>query len=487
MQARANPLPRFARTTAFRLMAVFVAVFVAVAAAIAGVLVWQTNNLLIRQLFATISAEAEGVQALARLKGPDAVTQVVSERSRAAEAHLYFLADAQGRKIAGNLSRWPAELEGGAGGLFRFAADGKADAERRLAIGLPVALSDGRRLLLARDVEEQLRFIEQVKNALLAGIGLLLVIGLAGGIAASRLILKRIAGMTATAETIMSGDLSRRIASTGSGDELDELARNLNEMLDRIEQLMAGLREISDNIAHDLKTPLNRLRNRAEAALRDARTPQEYRDGLGRAIEDADGIIKTFNALLLIARLEAGAVDESMEDFDLTALVRDVVELYEPHAEECHSNLKFVATGEIPVHANRQLVGQAVANLLDNAIKYGGPPPGAKAPSGAAEIDVTLARTGDEVELSVADHGPGIPALDRERALKRFVRLEASRTRPGTGLGLSLVAAVARLHKGAVRLEDNRPGLRVVLTWPISALPRKSDGGQTQPPTRAAS
>lgn len=479
-------LPRFVRTTAFRLMAVFVAVFVTVAAIIAGVLVWQTNDLLIRQVVATITAEADGLRALARLKSPEAVAEVVAERSKAAQTHLYFLADPEGRKIAGNLSRWPPELSGGTGGLFRYAAQPSAESRERTAIGLPVTLGDGQRLLVARDAEEQRAFIQRVRNLTLAGFGLLVIIGVAGGLAASHLILRRIGAITTTAESIMAGDLSQRIASAGSGDELDELARNLNAMLDRIEQLMAGLREISDNIAHDLKTPLNRLRSRAEAVLRDARSPEEYREGLGRTIEEADDIIKTFNALLLIARLEAGAVDESMDVFDLTALVQDVVELYEPHAEENQRKLTFAADGEIFVRANRQLVGQAVANLLDNAIKYGGPLPTELATARENEIDVELARKGDQVELVVADHGPGIPALDRERALRRFVRLEVSRTRPGTGLGLSLVAAVARLHHGEVRLEDNNPGLRVVLAWPAGEVPNTRRIEGQSPRTRVA-
>ena len=470
MQAKVNPLPRFAGTTAFRLMAAYVAVFVTVAAIIAGALIWQTNNLLIRQVFATISVETEGLRDLAQLKSAEAISEVVAERSRASQSQLYFLTDVEGRKVAGNLSRWPPELRDGAGGLFRYSGDVDTGPVERVAIGMSVTLNAGRRLLVARDIEEQRRFIERVRFLFLSGFGLLVIIGLAGGFAASRLILRRIGAITATVETIMSGDLSQRITSRGSGDELDELARNLNAMLDRIEQLMAGLREISDNIAHDLKTPLNRLRNRAEAALRDARTVSDYREGLGSTIEEADEIIKTFNALLLIARLEAGAADESMEVFDLAALVRDIVDLYEPHAEENFRRLTFVADGEILVRANRQLVGQAVANLLDNAIKYGVPSSGERGMCRGADIEVALHSNGDHAEVAVADHGPGIPALDRERALKRFVRLEESRTRPGTGLGLSLVAAVARLHKGSVRLEDNRPGLRVVLTWPVPAM-----------------
>ncbi|HEY8368595.1 MAG TPA: HAMP domain-containing sensor histidine kinase, partial [Thermodesulfobacteriota bacterium] len=258
-----------------------------------------------------------------------------------------------------------------------------------------------------------------------------------------------------------------------SGDELDRLAESLNAMLARIEELLAALREVSDNIAHDLKTPLNRLRNRAEAALRgsDAAT---YREGLAKTIEEADDLIKTFNALLLIARLEAGAAAESMAPADLTAVVGDIAELYEPAAEEAGLELAVSAPSSLCAVVNRELISQAVANLVDNAVKYSSA--GIPAPAGAAptpppgpprQISIALARIGDTVEIRVGDRGPGIAPEDRERALQRFVRLEKSRSRPGAGLGLSLVAAVARMHGGSVRLEDNDPGLRVVLSIPM--------------------
>jgi signal transduction histidine kinase len=300
------------------------------------------------------------------------------------------------------------------------------------------------------------------------------MLGVGAGILISRSMLARIEAVTETSRKIMAGDLSRRIALSGSGDELDRLAESLNVMLARIEELLLALREVSDNIAHDLKTPLTRLRNRAEAALRSDDGPSSYRDGLAKTIEEADELIKTFNSLLLIARLEGGAIAESMAPVDPAAIIGDIAELYEPAAEEAGLALAVSAQQGLSLVANRELVSQAVANLVDNAIKYSPTPSPAAAgaapsppatPTGA--IAISLTQVGDTVEIAVADRGPGVAPQDRERALQRFVRLEKSRSRPGAGLGLSLVAAVARMHGGSVRLEDNAPGLRVVLCIPV--------------------
>jgi signal transduction histidine kinase len=285
--------------------------------------------------------------------------------------------------------------------------------------------------------------------------------------------LARIEAVTETSRKIMAGDLSRRIVLSGSGDELDRLAESLNAMLARIEELLLALREVSDNIAHDLKTPLNRLRNRAEAALRSADGPGAYRDGLAKTIEEADELIKTFNSLLLIARLEGGAIAESMAPLDPAVIIGDIAELYEPAAEEAGLTLAVTAQTGLSLVANRELVSQAVANLVDNAIKYStGPAPAAAGAAPAASrgaIAISLTQVGNSIEIAVGDRGPGVAPQDRERALQRFVRLEKARSLPGAGLGLSLVAAVARMHGGAVRLEDNAPGLRVVLSLPAEA------------------
>ncbi|OYZ87514.1 MAG: hypothetical protein B7Y01_04910 [Xanthobacter sp. 17-67-6] len=289
---------------------------------------------------------------------------------------------------------------------------------------------------------------------------LILVLGIAGGIFVTRRVLKRIESMTATSETIMAGDLSGRLAVDGTGDEFDRLAQSLNTMLDRIEALMVGLKEVSDNIAHDLKTPLTRLRNRAEEALRGAHSEEEWRAALETTIEESDSLMRTFDALLMIARAEAGQARDNMVDLDLGAIAENVAELYEPLADEQGMDLRVDAQ-PVEVHGMRELLAQALANLVDNALKYGRAAEGAR-----GEIRVSLRRVGDEAVLEVSDRGPGIAPQDRERVVERFVRLDTSRSRPGSGLGLSLVAAVARLHGGSLAFSDNAPGLRATLRLP---------------------
>jgi hypothetical protein len=236
-------------------------------------------------------------------------------------------------------------------------------------------------------------------------------------------------------------------------------------MLERIESLMGGLKEVSDNIAHDLKTPLTRLKNRCEQALRNAKSEGEYRAVLEATMDESDDLIRTFDALLMIARAESGQARDNMTDFDAAEIARDVGELYEPLAEEKGLTLEVETPVAAPVHANRELVSQALANLVDNAIKYAGPEAG-KVNGAPAAITVKASNEGDRILLTVADSGPGIPDADRGRVVERFVRLEQSRSEPGSGLGLSLAAAVARLHGGELKLEDNDPGLKSIIALP---------------------
>jgi signal transduction histidine kinase len=483
-------LTKLFRTTTFRLSLTYLALFSTAAILAIAYIYWNTTVLLSQQLNQTIDAELKGLAEQYRGGGLDQLVRIVAERSQTPGSSLYLVADNDGRRLAGNLSAVTPDLLNSLGPVeFYYQRPAEGGFEQRLAFANVFQLPSGYRLIVGRDIEDRRELARMIRSAMLWGLGMMALVSIGGGYWVSRKLLARIDTLAATTRTIMGGDLGRRLPVTGSGDELDRLSESLNLMLARIEQLMAGLREVSDNIAHDLKTPLNRLRNRVEAALREPYGEPVYREALERTIEEADGLIKTFNALLSIARIEAGAGGENRERLDVSALLCDVAELYEPVAEERGLVLKAEANGPIFVRADRQLLGQAIANLIDNAIKYG-TVEGARDGTGAeAEVEVTARQNGAAAEIVVTDRGPGVPAADRERVLGRFVRLEASRSEPGSGLGLSLVAAVARLHGGSLRLEDNEPGLRVVLALPsgsgatANGVPAQE---QAQSETRAA-
>ena len=270
--------------------------------------------------------------------------------------------------------------------------------------------------------------------------------------------LHRLDLMSRSSRRILAGDLNERLPVTGAGDEFDRLSENMNALLARVALLQEGLRQVSDNIAHDLKTPLTRLRNRAEAALVDRQA--EPRQALEAAVAEADQMIRTFDALLMIGRVEAGSHPVEKVKVDLSAMVADVAELYEPLAEEAGATLRVDTPGPVEAMVSRELIAQTLSNLIDNALKYG------VAAGGASEVLVSVTRRDGICRLVIADNGPGIPEAQRERVFERFYRLDSSRTKPGSGLGLSLVQAIARLHGGAVHIEDGAPGLRVVIEFP---------------------
>ena len=468
-----SALPKLFRTTTFRLSMSFFALFAIAGGLAIAYIYWNTNVLFARQLEQTIQAEIQGLAEQYSQGGIARLTATIAERSQQPGNSLYLVTDASGRGIAGNLQSVSRTLWDTLGRVeFVYRRPGESGAESRLAFASVFRLSGGFRLIVGRDIEDRRLLSNIVRSALLWGLAFMAFVSVVGGWLVSRNILSRIDMVTATSRTIMSGDLSERIPLTGSGDELDRLSQNLNEMLERIEQLMMGLKEVSDNIAHDLKTPLNRLRNRVESALRSAESESDYRLTLQQTIEDADILIRTFNSLLSIARLEAGAARKSAERVAAADIVRDVIELYEPLAVDHHMTLDARHDETVELMVDRQLIGQALANLIDNAIKYtSGADKGRGSASDRADrssILVEITRQGERAEISVADSGPGIPEGDRERVLKRFVRLEKSRSQAGSGLGLSLVAAVARLYGGSIKFEDNNPGLRAILTLPIA-------------------
>jgi signal transduction histidine kinase len=453
---------RLFRTTAFRLSLIYLAVFTIFAAALIGYIAKSTNQLLGAQVREAVDAEINGLAEQYRIGGIARLARVIENRSVRPGASMYLVTDRAGNKIAGNVEAVPSEIlerpEPDLQTVPYVRIDETAGTGEHRAIVRVFNLPGGFRVLVGRDLGEQQRFAEIIQQALILTVGLMVVLGLISWLFVSRRVLKRIDSVSDTSRRIVDGDLSGRLEVTGTGDEFDRLAESLNAMLARIERLMLGLKEVSDNIAHDLKTPLTRLRNRAERALaHDGETG--YREALQAAIEDADQLIRTFDALLMIARAEAGAPATAFGPVDATKVAQDVVELYEPLAEEAGVRLDLKDSGPAMVTASRELLSQALVNLVDNAIKYAGTRPDAR-------IVVAAARAGEEVAIAVADNGPGIPEADRERATQRFVRLEASRSRPGAGLGLSLVSAVAHLHSGTLELADNEPGLKAILRLP---------------------
>ncbi len=466
-------LGKLFRTTAFKLTLVYLTIFALFAASLLAYFAWNTRRLITDEITRTIDAELIGLAGIYNQGGLRRLITSIDNRSRRPGSNVYLVTTPAGIGIVGNVSSLGENVlqqEGLVETFYRRLED--QDGNTHQALVRIRELPGGFRLLVGRDLGERERLYHIIVATGRWSIALVIVLGLAGGFFVARRVLTRVDAMTETARTIMAGNLSGRLPTNKSDDELDRLAVNLNLMLERIEMLLKGFREVSDNIAHDLKTPLTRLRNRAEGALRSAKNESDYRAALHSVIEESDGLIRTFNALLMIARAESGEVSTPMAEFDASDIARGVGDLYDPLADDKGIALKVVAPAPAPIKGNRELVTQALANLVDNAIKYGGPQ--APANNGArngAEIVIKTESEGDRILLTVADGGPGIAEADRGRVVERFVRLEQSRSEPGSGLGLSLASAVARLHGGELKFEDNHPGLRAVLALPREGPP----------------
>jgi signal transduction histidine kinase len=454
-------LAKLFRATAFKLTLAILGVSAVGAGLVLGIVAWQVIKLVDAETTQTIEAEANGLAEQYEQGGVRKLGSAIEARTREPGSALYLLTDSAGEPLAGNIGQLPPGVIDRVGFVDTTyeAADGSTKGKRALA--RIFALPGGFRLLVGHDLADRARIGAVMVRALATSLIFLAGLAALGALFVARRVLRRIDAMNSSARAIMAGDLSQRLPVSGSGDELDRLALGLNEMLARIADLMAGLREVSDNIAHDLRTPLTRLRNHVEEALRQDADPSAYRVALERTIEESDGLIRIFDALLMIARAEAGADRAAMSAFDIGGVVTGVTELYEPLAEEKGFELTVAVSPGLAMTGNRELIGQAIANLIDNALKYG-----AAAAASGGRIDVAARREGSHIVIEVADHGSGIGNADRQRVFDRFVRLEGARSRPGSGLGLSLAAAVARLHGGAVRLEDNSPGLKVVVTLP---------------------
>lgn len=456
-------LAKLLSTTAFKLSLAFVALTALVAASLIGVISYQALNLLQEQTETAITEEIDALSTAYRTTGLRGLYLAVQRRANRPGAYLYLLTNPQGQPLAGNLISYDASVLAVAGPLvITYAHDEGSDSRQHQASVRVVQMPGGFHLIVGRDLDEQARLRSIVRNAAIAAAIVVLAFGLGGGSLVANSIARRIDRMSASSEAIMAGDLSRRLPLSNAGDEFDRLGGSVNAMLARIEELLRGFKEVSDNIAHDLKTPLTRLRSRVEASLRASLSPEQAREELTQVLGDVDGLIGTFDALLLIARAESKEGAGALKPLDVRSLVLDLGELYEAVAEERGLRLVVEAPEEVPVRGNRELLAQALSNLLDNAIKFSEGKEGE-----TLLISLSLTRRDKEAELVVADRGPGIPEADRGRVLERFVRLEKSRSAPGSGLGLSLVAAIVRLHGGQLRLEENNPGLKAVILLPL--------------------
>lgn len=482
-------VPAIMKTTAARLSALYLLLFALCAVALVFYMTSLSARMLTAQTQDTINDEVLGLARAYQRGGLPVLVRVVEARSRQPGANLYLIADANGQILTGNvqsLEPGVLETEGWTSSPFSYQRFGEGELERlrnlpaeqgstqseqsdaqaqgekgHNAIALVLRLPNQMIMLVGRDLGEPERFRAVIRRALMLALGMMGLGGLLIWFFVGRAALKRIDSVSEASRRIMGGDLSGRLPVTGVGDEFDRLSENLNAMLARIATLNEGLKQVSDNIAHDLKTPLTRLRNRAEATLSGKQKPTDYRQALEGTIAESDQLIKTFNAILMISRLEAGYSSENTTRVDLAEAVRDVVELYEPVAEEAGVSLEADVREAVSVNGNRELIGQALSNIVDNAIKYS---TGANA---QPAVRVTLERAGADVRLSVADNGHGIPDDgDRARATERFVRLEKSRSQPGSGLGLSLAKAVMTFHNGRLELLPGNPGLSVVMSFP---------------------
>ncbi|MDB5457047.1 MAG: integral rane sensor signal transduction histidine kinase [Caulobacter sp.] len=463
-------LPRLFRTTPFRLTLLFLALFAGAASLFLGYIYIATAGEVNRRADTEITREMQSLEAAYRVGGVNALNQTIVERQTGERQFLYLLLDKDGKRITGSIEQSPLEKFEGAGpswASFRVTETDIDGAQvRSAARGVQEKLAGGETLFVGADVAESEGYVMKIVRAMWGAGALVIILGLAFGVILSRNVSRSMQGLVDVVNAVRAGDLHARARVRGTRDEYDELSEGLNDMLDRIERLMGGLRHAGDAIAHDLRSPLTRLRARMEVALIDAENGKgDPVAALETALVDADGVLKTFNAVLAIARLQAAGQAPDQKLFDASELAGNMAELYEPSCEDKGQDFKAELTPALMVRGNQEFIAQALANILDNAVKY--------TPAGGAVMLRARRTSSGELEFSVTDTGPGVPDEDRGRVVQRFVRLENSRSEPGAGLGLSLVAAVAASHGGRLELAEGPgkvgkmgPGLRVALVLP---------------------
>ncbi|HTW72109.1 MAG TPA: ATP-binding protein [Acetobacteraceae bacterium] len=436
---------RLLRTASFRLAALYLLLFTASAAALGGAVFWMTHESLLQQLESRVHVALDHFAEADQKGGAAGLIAHVQKYSRGAGALDYLVESPDGVRLAGQLP-----VVGDRRGWLRLTVTDQDGTKPVLAY--VKQLPGGIVIAVADDLRRVHRADDAVLRAVALSIAITILLGGAGGIWLSRVFLHRVDAMSRTAEAIIDGDLGQRIPLRGSGDDLDRLAETLNRMLDRMEKLLTSVREASNNIAHDLRTPLSRLRQHLEEARGRPGSGADHEHALDRAKAEVEALLGTFAALLRIAEVEAGAQRAAFCRVDLSAVVETVADAFAPAAEDEGRRLTADVAPGVAVHGDKELLTQMLVNLADNALRH--------TPRGTV-VRLSLARQGRQAVLAVQDNGAGIPEAERDHVLRRFYRLDHSRTTPGSGLGLSLVAAVAELHGAALRLEDARPGLRV--------------------------
>jgi signal transduction histidine kinase len=446
------------RSSTLKLAFLYVTGFSSAIFAVLGFVYWDTIAYVHERTDRAIAAENDALINAYAAKGKAGLIALIDRRTADSffAEWVYLLVDSSLHHVAGNLARWPPSLRHGHGtaDIADLARPGHRATSTRVAYRV---LPDGYHLLVGRKAEDLERFRGTIAASLASAGGLFLLLAAAAGISTSRRSVARIEAINTASRRIIETGLHERIPLRGTRDEWDELARNLNFMLDRIEELVESNRQVSDNVAHDLRTPLTRMRGRLEKAAQQSLGQAQHQALIADIILDLDAILKTFTALLRIAQIEARDRTSGFRPVDLAAIAREVVELFDPIAEESQIVLRHTATSETIVVGDRDLLFDALSNLVDNAIRHGG---------GSDDVTVSVSASAIGPVLAVADHGPGIPKGEHKHVLQRFYRLERSRNSPGNGLGLSLVAAVAKLHAARIEMADNAPGLRLEIWFP---------------------
>jgi signal transduction histidine kinase len=450
---------RLLGSSTFRLALLYLGLFASSVLILLAFIYWSTIAFMSDQVDTTVNTEIVGLSEQYRERGLNGLIRTIEDRidRNPTSSSIYLFTSAAGRRLAGNLSGWPAAPADPDGWLdFEVTADADASTSLR-ARARVFTLTGGFRLLVGRDIRELQASQALIEQALWWGLAITVGLGLAGGFMLSRGVLSRIEQINLASRDIMSGDLSRRVPAGGSSD-FDELATNLNAMLDEIERLMAGIKQVSDNIAHDLRTPLTRLHTHLDSlrTMEEAMAHPDARSRLESCIADADQLLSTFNALLRISRIESGGHELELTTLNPAMLLADAAELYGALAE-AESLTLDVEAPDVRLTGDRDLIFQAVCNLLDNAIKF--------APADS-RVTLQVSDNADQVTIAIRDAGAGVAPAEYEKITQRFYRSEQSRSSVGSGLGLSLVAAIVRAHHGKLRFQQASDGFTVSMELP---------------------